>query len=55
MYAMKLILANFNELWEKGLISMKNDFYDKIEDKEVVRTILTKFYNHHDNAFYSIE
>ena len=48
MDAMKKILANFDLLWEEGMISQKDENYNEIEDKEVVRTIFTKFYNRHD-------
>ena len=48
MNAMKKILANFDALWTAGLIHQKDDNYNPIDDKEIVRTIFTKFYNRHD-------
>lgn len=49
MELMKLILANFDSLWEEGLIAHKDENYNKVDDKEMVRTIYTKFYNRHDS------
>jgi hypothetical protein len=45
--AMKIILSNFDELWERGDINIKHDFI-VVENKEQARTILTTFYNAHD-------
>lgn len=48
MEAMKLILANFDLLWDSGRISHRDECYNKITNKEVARTSLTKFYSRHD-------
>lgn len=45
--AMRIILSNFDELWDKGDIKVKHEFKE-IENKEQARTILTTFYNAHD-------
>jgi hypothetical protein len=53
MRKMKIILSNFDHLWEKGQIKVKDEEYNQIEDKEQARTILTHFYNAHDhNGLY---
>lgn len=49
MDAMKRILANFDALWDDGKITQKDNNYHVVEDKEIARTILTKFYNAHDS------
>lgn len=49
MPAMKRLLAHFDDLYDQGLISARTDDYKLLEEKEVVRTIITKFYNCHDD------
>lgn len=48
MVAMKKILCNFDDLWERDMIHVRDDSYESIDDKEKCRSILTKFYNSHD-------